>query len=85
MDVITFSKIDKPLVVYRFYCMALFHSQTRRHMINVFNIFGVMYVILMLHAYVTILRGLTGLILWHIYRILMSNGNAPPTKMTISF
>ena len=27
-------KIDKPLVVYRFYCMALFHSQTRRHMIN---------------------------------------------------
>ena len=24
----------KPLVVYRFYCMALFHSQTRRHMIN---------------------------------------------------
>ena len=27
-------KIDKPLVVYIFYCMALFHSQTRRHMIN---------------------------------------------------
>ena len=26
-------KIDKPLVVYRFYSMALFHSQTRRHMI----------------------------------------------------
>ena len=26
--------IYKPLVVYRFYCMALFHSQTRRHMIN---------------------------------------------------
>ena len=49
---------------------------------HVFNIFGVMYVILMLHAYVTILRGLTGLILWH---ILMSNENAPPTKMTISF
>ena len=23
-----FPKIDKPLVVYRFYCMALFHSQT---------------------------------------------------------
>ena len=23
-----------PLVVYRFYCMALFHSQTRRHMIS---------------------------------------------------
>ena len=22
-------------MVYRFYCMALFHSQTRRHMINV--------------------------------------------------
>ena len=31
---------------------------------HVFNMFGVMYVILMLHAYVTILRGLTGLILW---------------------
>ena len=30
-----FPKIDKPLVVYRFYCMALFHSQTRRHMINI--------------------------------------------------
>ena len=29
-----FPKIDKPLVVYRFYCMALFHSQTRRHMIK---------------------------------------------------
>ena len=29
-----FPKIDKPLVVYRFYCMALFHSQTRRHMTN---------------------------------------------------
>ena len=28
-------KIDKPLVVYRFYCMALYHSQTRRHMIHV--------------------------------------------------
>ena len=31
-----FPKIDKPLVVYRFYCMALFHSQTRRHMIIFF-------------------------------------------------
>ena len=29
-----FPKIDKPLVVYRFYCMAFFHSQTRRHMIK---------------------------------------------------
>ena len=29
-----FPKIDKPLVVYRFYCMTLFHSQTRCHMIN---------------------------------------------------
>ena len=29
-----FPKIDKPLVVYRFYCMALFHSQARRHMIK---------------------------------------------------
>ena len=28
-----FPKICKPLVIYRFYCMALFHSQTRRHMI----------------------------------------------------
>ena len=28
-------KLIKPLVVYRFYCMALFHSQTRRHMINI--------------------------------------------------
>ena len=27
-------QIYKPLVVYRFYCMALFHSQTERHMIN---------------------------------------------------
>ena len=32
-----FPKIDKPLVVYRFYCMALFHSQTRRHMIRCSN------------------------------------------------
>ena len=31
-----FPKIDKPLVVYRFYCMGLFYSQTRRHMINEF-------------------------------------------------
>ena len=29
-----FPKICKPLVVYQFYCMALFHSQTRRHMIK---------------------------------------------------
>ena len=34
MDVITFSKICKPLAVYRFYCMALYHSQTRRHVIK---------------------------------------------------
>ena len=27
-------KICKQLVVYRFYCMALYHSQTRRHLIN---------------------------------------------------
>ena len=33
-----FAKIDKPLVVYRFYCMVLFHSQTRRHMINLNSI-----------------------------------------------
>ena len=31
MDVITFVNISKPLVVYRFYCMALFHSQAQRH------------------------------------------------------
>ena len=31
-----FPKINKPLVVYRYYCMALFHSQTRRHMIKLF-------------------------------------------------
>ena len=30
-----FPKTDKPLVFYRFYCMALFHSQTRRLMINI--------------------------------------------------
>ena len=24
----------KPLVVYQFYCMALYHAQTRRHVIN---------------------------------------------------
>ena len=30
--------INKP-VVYRFYCMALFHSQARRHMINDFPSF----------------------------------------------
>ena len=34
MDVIKFSKKCKPPVVYRFYCMALYHSKTRRHMIN---------------------------------------------------
>ena len=36
MDVISFLKICKPLVVYRFYCMALFYFQTQRHkcMIN---------------------------------------------------
>ena len=32
-----------------------------------FNVFGVTYVILMLHSYVTLLRGQTCLILWHIY------------------
>ena len=29
-----FPKINKALVVYRFYCMALFYSQTQRHMIK---------------------------------------------------
>ena len=28
--------ICKPLVVYRFYCMALYHSQMLGHVINVF-------------------------------------------------
>ena len=39
MDVMTFPKIDKPLAVYRFYFVALFHSQTRRHtcMINLYK------------------------------------------------
>ena len=37
MDVITFPVIYKPLVVYRFYCMGLFHSQTRGHMIIQFR------------------------------------------------
>ena len=35
MDVIAFPVIYKPLVLNGFYCMALFHSQTRRHMINI--------------------------------------------------
>ena len=29
-----FQKICKPLVVYRFYCLALYHSQTPCHVIN---------------------------------------------------
>ena len=33
------TKINKPQVVYRFYCMALFHSQTQRHMIKRINSF----------------------------------------------
>ena len=33
----SFPKICKPIVVYRFYCMALFHSQTRGHVINQFH------------------------------------------------
>ena len=35
MDVIAFPVIYKPLVLNGFYCMALFHSQTRRRMINI--------------------------------------------------
>ena len=36
MDVITLRyQICKPLVVYRIYCMALYHSQTRRHVITI--------------------------------------------------
>ena len=35
MDVITIRYlICKPLVVYQFYCMALYHSQTRHHVIK---------------------------------------------------
>ena len=35
MDVITSRyEICKPLVIYRFYCMALYHSQTRRYWIK---------------------------------------------------
>ena len=29
---------DKPLVIYRFYCMTLFYSQMRRHMINIYKV-----------------------------------------------
>ena len=32
--VLEYALICKPLMVYRFYCMALFHSQTRRHAIK---------------------------------------------------
>ena len=39
MDVITFPNICKQLVVYRFYCIALFHTQTLRHLINRGNSF----------------------------------------------
>ena len=34
VDVVILSTICKPLVVYRFYYMASFHSQTRRHVIK---------------------------------------------------
>ena len=35
IDAIALSyQICKPLVVERFYCMALYHSQTQRHVIN---------------------------------------------------
>ena len=37
------------------------------YILHVLHIFGVMYVILMLHGHVTLLRGLTCLILWHKY------------------
>ena len=29
------TRARKPLVIYRFHCMALFQSQTRRHVINI--------------------------------------------------
>ena len=34
LDVRTFPKFCKPLVVYRFYDMALYDTQTRRHVIK---------------------------------------------------
>ena len=37
-----FLKICKPLVVYRFDCMALFHTQMRRHMIKQLTLVKVM-------------------------------------------
>ena len=40
MDVITFPENLKTTSGYRFYCMELFYSKTRRHMINM-NIWGV--------------------------------------------
>ena len=40
MNVITYLyEICLPLVVYRFYCMALYHSHMRPHVINPVNIF----------------------------------------------
>ena len=42
IDVITSHyEICKPLVVYRLYCMALYHFQMRRHVINVFTFFDI--------------------------------------------
>ena len=37
------------------------------YILHVFNIFGVTHVIFKLHGHVTLLRGLTCLILWHKY------------------
>ena len=45
---------------------------------HVFNIFGVMYVILWLHAYVTLLRGLICLIQWHIYSSIKKSQSPKP-------
>ena len=38
MNVITFPNICKPLVVFRFYCIALYHSLTRRNVIKMYKL-----------------------------------------------
>ena len=43
-------KICKPLVVYRLHCMALYHSQTQRHVINVIKVTGIDTPCMIIHA-----------------------------------
>ena len=39
MDIISCcNKICKPGVVYQYYCMELYHSQMRRHVMNIINL-----------------------------------------------